>query len=490
MNVFLETENNFIQRNHSDKSKADGIFRQYPSSSGVDRNQRKSRVVTVSESDSMAGTNRNCNELQSFESKGIGRSRASLPRITWRRGFDVHSKHHVSAGRRSNQTLWSSKVSLQFNGFKLVAGPHHNIRVRTDAGSRRNGAIKQDVFKRGSESWDFRCNNINVGYDGARSNDSVSERSGFDEKVYRPCFQINFKSSWLGRSREKQSERNFEKSKITGPGVPLVCKDQGAEAEGWQKAIPYDRRTSRFAKKLFKPINQHQEQIRDRTSAAIRFNESIISPDFTFYYDRFCSAEKNYSLTNVRTLLNRSRQGWKVRRIWDQVGNQSNRWICTGLCDAKYDQCFRQKVLYRRHSKTYRAFWYSTREVWLRPRRTQFHKYQESEGFGGKTCWNRTTWKVPMERIDEDVGRNQMRTCASRRFNRKFKIKKVRLQQTQCQINQGNDNVGTPLVLRVQSVQSFTAIESVGSFSSLMKSESKSSVEKYELSHRKISYRQ
>ena len=121
---------------------------------------------------------------------------------------------------------------------------------------------------------------------------------------------------------------------------------------------------------------------------------------------------------------------------------------------------------------------------------TQFFEYQESEGFGGKTCWNRTTWPGRMERIDEDVGRDQMRTCASRRFNRKFEIKKMRLQQTQRQINQGNDHVRTPLVLVVQSEQSFAAIESVGSFSSLMKSESTKSIEKSELIHRKINYRQ
>ena len=93
-----------------------------------------------------------------------------------------------------------------------------------------------------------------------------------------------------------------------------------------------------------------------------------------------------------------------------------------------------------------------------------------------------------MERIDEDVGRNQMRTCASRRFNRKFEIKKVRLQQTQCQINQGNDNVGTPLVLGVQSVQGFATIKSVGSLSHLVTNQVVAPNKGYELIHRKIKY--
>ena len=124
------------------------------------------------------------------------------------------------------------------------------------------------------------------------------------------------------------------------------------------------------------------------------------------------------------------------------------------------------KKLHGCHSKTHRAFWCSTKEVWVRQRWTQFLKYQEGESFRCKTCWHSTTWSGRMEPMDEDVGNDQMRSCSSRRFNRKFEIKKVRLQQTQRQINQGNDHVGAPLVLRVQSVQSFAAIESVGSFSS------------------------
>lgn len=50
--------------------------------------------------------------------------------------------------------------------------------------------------------------------------------------------------------------------------------------------------------------------------------------------------------------------------------------------------------------------------------------------------------------------------------------------------------VGVPLVLRVQSVQGFAAIESVGNIANIMKTESTNSVEKYELIHRKIDYRQ
>lgn len=401
---------------------------------------------------------------------------------------DVRSKYHVSPSRRSYQALWSGKVSLQFDGLQLVARPHHNIRVRSNAGSRGNGAIEQDIFKRSTKSWNFRCNNIDVGHDRAGSDDSVSERSRFNEKVYRPCFQINFKSSRNCIKYKDKSERDFEKSKIIGSRVTLVCKDQGAEAESWQEAVSYDSRTSRFIKKLFEPINKHQEQIRNRASAAIGFNESFVSTDFTFFNDRFCSTEKDYSFTNVRAVRNRSWQSRKVRRIWNQMGDQSNRWICTGFCDAKYDQCFRQKVLYRRHSKTHRAFWYGTREVWLRPRRTQSCKYKEGESVGCKTCWYRTTWPSRMERIDEDVGRNQMRTCASRRFNRKFEIKKVRLQQTQCQINQGNDYVGTPLVLGVQSVQGFAATESVGSLSNLVTNQVVISNKRYKLIHRKTKY--
>ena len=83
---------------------------------------------------------------------------------------------------------------------------------------------------------------------------------------------------------------------------------------------------------------------------------------------------------------------------------------------------------------------------------------------------------------------NQMRACAGRRCYWKFKIKKVRLQQTQCEINSGNDYVGTPHVLGLQSMQSFAVIESVRSFASVMKSESSKSNERYELIHRKINY--
>ena len=151
-------------------------------------------------------------------------SRAALPRITGRCSVDVRSKHHVPSGGRSDQALWTSKVSLQFDGFQLVARSHHNIRVRSDAGSRGNGAIEQDLFKRGAKSWDFRCNSIDVGHDRAGSDDSVSERSGFDEKVYRPCFQINFKSSRSSRNREKKVKEISKKVKSLVRASHLFAK--------------------------------------------------------------------------------------------------------------------------------------------------------------------------------------------------------------------------------------------------------------------------
>lgn len=126
--MFLEIENNFIQRNHRDKSKTNGIFRSYSPSQCTDKYQREPRTNTTGKSDSMARTNRNSYELPSAKSKSFSRSRAALSRTIWSRCVDVRSKHHVSPSRRSNKALCTSKVSLQFDGFKLVAGPHYNFR--------------------------------------------------------------------------------------------------------------------------------------------------------------------------------------------------------------------------------------------------------------------------------------------------------------------------------------------------------------------------
>ena len=61
--MFLEIKNNFIQRNYSDKSKANGFFRSSSS--------------------------------ENSKSKSPCWSRAALPRITGRCSVDVRSKHHV-----------------------------------------------------------------------------------------------------------------------------------------------------------------------------------------------------------------------------------------------------------------------------------------------------------------------------------------------------------------------------------------------------------
>lgn len=69
--MFLEIKNNSIQRNHSDKSKANGFFRSSSSENSNNTHQRKPRVIAISRSDSVAGTNRNCNELQSCKIKAL-----------------------------------------------------------------------------------------------------------------------------------------------------------------------------------------------------------------------------------------------------------------------------------------------------------------------------------------------------------------------------------------------------------------------------------
>ncbi len=290
---------------------------------------------------------------------------------------------------------------------------------------------------------------------------------GLIEKVYRFGFKNHIQSWNQSFENKVEGQRDIEKSKITGSRITLVCKDERAKADSWQKTLSHD----------------------DGASKVIGFNEYFISANSTFYKNRFCGTEKDYSFTDVGALLNRSRQSGKVSRNWNQMGYQQDRWFCTGFCDGQCCKCVRQEILYRFYPKTYRTFWRSSKDIRLRQRWLQWAQYQQGEKTWREKCGYCTARPGRMVRVDEDVGKDQMRTSPGRRFNWKFKIKKIRLQQTQCEINSGNDYVGTPRVLGLQSMQSITVIESAESFAGVMKSESSKSNERYELIHRKINCR-
>jgi hypothetical protein len=159
--VHLLNKNNFIQRNLCDKSKANGIFRQNSSNQRADRNQTKSRAITTGNSDSVARTDRDCDECKSFESKSLGRPRTPLPRV-------------------------------------------------------------------------IGCGGIDVRYNCAGSDDSVSQRRWPDEKVYGDCFKDNCKSRQQVFKDKIQSKRDFGESEVSGSSITL-SKDEGAEARSRQK---------------------------------------------------------------------------------------------------------------------------------------------------------------------------------------------------------------------------------------------------------------
>ena len=298
-----------------------------------------------------------------------------------------------------------------------------------------------------------------VRYDGTRGDDPISERSWFNEKVYRSgCWRTKASRRQVFKN-QKQSERGRNEGEGLGSKFAFVCKDERGEKKSWQKALPYDKRNP-WPDQVLPEGSSSQRQIRTGVKETFRSDGQIVSTNIAFFRDWFCCFKKDNSSANVRALFNCSRQGWQVSRIWFEVGNQSSRRLCHGIFDRKRDQCLGPKVLHRRDQRAHCSFWPSSEDFWVRSRRLQQSQHQESEKARRKERGDRSDGQSRMGGVREIITSHQARAGPGRGINRKCKIKKIRLQQTQCEIHDGNGDVWPALMFGLQSLQGHQKNES------------------------------
>jgi hypothetical protein len=71
-------------------------------------------------------------------------------------------------------------------------------------------------------------------YDGTRGEDSVSNRSGFDEALYRPCVDEPEEGQRQIFSNQVQSQRDCNQGKEHGARIAPVCKNQRGKGQDWE----------------------------------------------------------------------------------------------------------------------------------------------------------------------------------------------------------------------------------------------------------------
>ena len=449
-----------LQRKIHDKHPSDRPFRWPSSQERAYINQRKTRASSVDGFDPMARADRSRTRDQGFESQSPGGTGAALPRAFGSDCTHVGETNYLPSSRRSNRALCAGQIPVQLDGFNLEPRSHHHFRVHADDGSRGNGHFQQDIFIESRGSWDFGFHKIDVRYHGPRGDDPISERSGVDEAICgshsrraEESWRQVFKSQRPGQRDRLQGQRS-------GQAIALVCKDQGAKKKSRKEAVPYSPRAAWHDQvRTFQVRAQASWKILDGNRTIVKIDGHFVPADFIFSGNRLCGIEKDYPSADVGTLFHCSRQSRQVRGIWTQVGNQQNRWFCLGIFDQQRDQCFRSEVLSAIHQRTHRSVRAAAKDLRLRPWRPQPCQHQESKKTWREERGDCADWKDELVCVGENVGSDPPRAGPGRGRDWKSEIKKIWLQQTQCEICIGNGDVWPSLVSGLQSVQSTAKTE-------------------------------
>lgn len=282
----------------------------------------------------MVKADRSCPGYPRFKSESDGGSRSTLPRAFRRSRADVSAANHLSASRGFNRALRTGKVSVQFDGFDLESGSHHDFRIFADDGSGGNGDFQQRIFITCRRNRDPGQLAIDGGYDGPGGHDPVSERSGSNEKVHRfGCRGIE--ESWRQVFKyQGESQRDLQQSEELGEELAFICEDQGAEKKSWEKDVSHCERAAEFDHVSFgSGRTQAPRESLSRNQAVIESDGRFVAADFVFSGNGFCGVKKDHSSSDVRAVSDSSRKSWEVGRVWFEVGNQSDRLFCDGIFD-------------------------------------------------------------------------------------------------------------------------------------------------------------
>ena len=442
------------QRTNSyDKSPTDRVFRSNSSRASRYPNQRKSRVATTDKVNQLARDDRGRHEHQSFQGQSPRRARATLPRTPRSRCPDVSQANHLPTSRGPDRTLRTGQIPLQLDGFKLEPRSHYNFRFHSDAWLRRNGHFQSPVLNKGSRDWDIGFFKVDVRYDSARSDDPLSQRSGTYEEIFRAGQQGFEKSRRQVFKNQRQDQRALRQDQSSGEMLAPLCQGQRGQGTRRQEDLSSNKSNSAIAKRLLVTREKSSRQRRTRTGETIGCYGKAVAADQVFSGNGICRFEENNSFADVGAVLDCSRQSRQIGGVRAQVGNQSNRWFCFRISARQQRQCFRQEVLFASGPRARLCFWQSTRDLRLRPWWLQQGQSQENKKYRGQTCRHSSDWQSQMGGVRSDVGKNQARAGPSRGNNWRREIKKIWIQQTECQINTGNGVVWPSLVLGLQSVQ-------------------------------------
>ncbi len=145
--------------------------------------------------------------------------------------------------------------------------------------------------------------------------------------------------SKLGRKFSKVKTQAKEiASKVKGlvRRAHLFAKTQEEKRKVAKKLYHTTQDLKKTTCRVFRIWDLVKNKSNRRSQKLIRSYEQTFPSDFTFFGNRFYRIKENPTSSEDRALLYSPWQSWKVRGVWDQVGDQQNRWICHHASDKKF----------------------------------------------------------------------------------------------------------------------------------------------------------